>query len=289
MNIDHRLREMTMTVWWNLFLLTAGGTLFAFGMKAIAVPHAFISGGIFGTGMYIYYGTGMFTPAVWYMLLNLPIFIVGWLFVSRRFFLYSVYGTLVTTIAAQFITMKVNIHDPLLAAVAAGTVCGAGLGIVLRSMGSEGGLTIISITLHQRWNIRVGQFSFLYNFVLFMFGLLTLETDIVLYSVILVYTYSTVMDYVHALFNQRKMVIIISDCAECIAKDVMEHLHRGATYLHGQGAFTGANKKVLLTVVQNIQLKRLEEAVFRIDPSAFMIIENTFNVLGTGFSRRKIY
>lgn len=286
---ERELRSVSMTVWWNLLLLTVGGTLFSLGMKSIAVPHGFISGGIFGTGMYVYYATGALSPALWYILLNLPIFVLGWLFVSRRFFLYSLYGTAVTTVAAQFITWQANISDPLLAAVAAGTICGAGLGVVLRSLGSEGGLTIIAIVLHQRWGMRVGQVSFIYNFGLFMVGLLTLNVDTVLYSVILVYTYSQIMDYVHSLFNQRKMVFIISECAECIAEDVMHHLHRGATFLQGKGAFTGSEKQVLLTVVQNFQLKRLEETVFRIDPNAFMIVENTFNVLGTGFSQRKVY
>lgn len=286
---ERELRQVTMSVWWNLVLLTIGGTLFSLGMKSIAVPHGFISGGFFGTGMYIYYATGTLSPALWYVLLNLPVFVLGWLFVSRRFFLYSLYGTAVTTITAQCVTWQAHIANPLLAAVAAGTVCGAGLGIVLRSLGSEGGMTIIGIMLHQRWNIRVGQVSFLYNFALFMVGLLTLDVDMVLYSIILVYTYTQVMEYVHSLFNQRKMVLIISEFSERIAGDILQHLHRGATFLEGKGAFTGKDKKVLLTVVQNYQLKRLEDTVFRNDPHAFMIVENTFNVLGTGFSKRKIY
>lgn len=287
--LAQRMRDVTMTIPWNLFLLTVGGVLFSLGLKSIAVPHEFISGGVFGTGLYIYYSTGLFTPAVWYVLLNLPIFVVGWLFVSRRFFFYSLYGTAVTTLASQYITFQSSVSDPLLAAVAAGSVCGAGLGIVLRSLGSEGGLTVISIILHQRWNIRVGQFGFAYNFVLFMFGLATMDTDRVLYSVIMVYTYSMVMDYVHSLFNQRKLVFIISDRVEAIGNDVLDKLHRGVTYLEGQGAFTGREKRVALIVVPNIQLKRLEEVVYNVDPDAFMIIENTFNVLGSGFSRRKVY
>lgn len=91
--LARRMRDVTMTVPWNLFLLTVGGVLFSLGLKSIAMPHAFISGGVFGTGLYIYYATGLFTPAVWYVLLNLPIFVVGWLCVSRRFFFYSLYGT----------------------------------------------------------------------------------------------------------------------------------------------------------------------------------------------------
>jgi uncharacterized membrane-anchored protein YitT (DUF2179 family) len=66
-------------------------------------------------------------------------------------------------------------------------------------------------------------------------------------------------------------------------------LRRGATFLHGQGAYTGAAKKIIMTVVNNYEVKRLEEAVFTVDNSALMITENTFNVIGKGFSNRKIY
>jgi uncharacterized membrane-anchored protein YitT (DUF2179 family) len=85
------------------------------------------------------------------------------------------------------------------------------------------------------------------------------------------------------------MVIVITDHAESIADAVMDKLHRGITYLYGQGAFTGKRKKIILTVVNNLQLKRLEETVFGIDPDAFFITESTFSVIGKGFSRRKVY
>lgn len=286
---SNRMRDISMSIPWNLFLLTLGGILFALGMKSIAMPHAFLAGGLFGTGQYIFYMTDTFSTAAWYVLLNIPIFIIGWLFVSRRFFCYSLYGMLVTTLATQYIPIVWPIQDPLLAAVASGVVCGAGLGIVLHSLGSDGGLTIIAIILHQRWSVRIGQFNTLFNFFLFGIGLLTMQPDQVIYSIIMVFTYSTVADNVHSMFNQRKMVIIISSEPEQISKDILVKLHRGVTFLHGEGAFTGNPKKVILTIVPTLQIKKLEEIVFGCDPNAFVIIENTFNVLGTGFSRRKVY
>jgi uncharacterized membrane-anchored protein YitT (DUF2179 family) len=85
------------------------------------------------------------------------------------------------------------------------------------------------------------------------------------------------------------MVMIVSEKSDVIAASVNQKLNRGATLLAGKGAFTGKQKQVIMTVVNNYQLKRLEETVFTIDPEAFMITENTFNVLGKGFSRRKVY
>ena len=91
------------------------------------------------------------------------------------------------------------------------------------------------------------------------------------------------------LFNQRKMILIISKDLPAIADDIMKKLQRGATFLKGRGAYTGEDKEVLLTVANTYQIKRIEEIAFSIDPDAFMITENTFNVLGRGFSRRKVY
>jgi uncharacterized membrane-anchored protein YitT (DUF2179 family) len=91
------------------------------------------------------------------------------------------------------------------------------------------------------------------------------------------------------MFNQRKLVIVISDKSDAIAQGVIKKLQRGVTLLYGRGGYSGRPKKVLLTVVNNYQLKRLEEAVFSIDSQAFFITENTFNVIGKGFSRRKVY
>jgi uncharacterized membrane-anchored protein YitT (DUF2179 family) len=91
------------------------------------------------------------------------------------------------------------------------------------------------------------------------------------------------------MFSQRKMVIIVSDNSEPIAEAILKKLQRGSTFLFGRGAYTGRHKKVIMTVVNNYQLKRLEEAVFTIDPDAFFITGNTFNVIGKGFSRRKLY
>jgi uncharacterized membrane-anchored protein YitT (DUF2179 family) len=91
-----------------------------------------------------------------------------------------------------------------------------------------------------------------------------------------------------AISNQRKWCSS-SPINDRIAREIHTRLNRGVTFLDGSGAYTGKAKKIILTVVHNYQLKRVEEAALSIDPNAFMITENTFNVLGRGFSRRKVY
>lgn len=283
------IRRITMSIPWNIFLLTVGGICFSFGLKAFAVPHEFISGGLFGAAMLLYYETNLLSLAIWYVLFNIPVLLLGWHFLSKRFFFYSLYGMLVTSLAAQLITYHAPLEDSLLAAVAAGSICGVGLAIMLRSLGSDGGLTIVSIVLHQKYNLKVGGFSFAFNLVLFLVALASMPLDKILYSIVVVYIYSGILDYSMNIVNQRKMAIIISDISEQIAEAILERLHRGVTYLYAKGAYTNQERYVIMTIVQNYQLKRLEEIVYSIDPKAFLIIENTYNVIGRGFAERKRY
>ena len=274
---------------WNLILIAGGGLLLAIGIKSIAIPHGFITGGFSGLSLLIYYIFGGLSPGIWYLVLNIPLFIIGWIWLSRRFVFYSLFGMLVVTFALDWISFQIPIQDPLLAALAAGSIIGAGAGIYLHSLGSAGGSDIIAIILNQKLNVQIGRFFFFFNLVLFSLSFHTLEIDLILYSLVLTFIVSQVTDYFLSVFNQRKMVLIISEMSDGIADAILNKLGRGATFLKGQGAYSGKDKKVVMTVVNNYQLKRLEAVVFGIDTSAFFITENTFSVLGPGFSRRKMY
>jgi uncharacterized membrane-anchored protein YitT (DUF2179 family) len=277
------------SVLWNLFLISTGSVIFAIGLKSIAIPHGFITGGISGLSLLFYYVSGYLSPGLWYMLVNIPIFLIGWIYVSRRFFLYSLYGMTALSLAIDLVGFSLPIKEPMLAVLAGGTIMGAGSGIILHSLGSGGGLDIVGIILNQKLNLRMGTFYFSFNILLFAFSFGFLDADMVLYSLFMSFISSQTLEYVLAIFNQRKMVFIISDHNEEIAGDIHARLNRGVTYLDGSGGYTGKAKKIILTVVHNYQLKRLEELTLTIDPEAFIITENTFNVLGRGFSKRKVY
>jgi uncharacterized membrane-anchored protein YitT (DUF2179 family) len=284
-----KFQNITYSVPWNLFLITVGSVILAVGLKSIIIPHGMITGGISGLSILLLYYSGVLTPGLWFLILNIPIFVIGWKFISKRFLYYSLFGTIVLTISIDLANFKIEIADPWLAALAGGILFGAGAGIVFRSLGSSGGNDIISILLNQKLGIRIGTYNFVFSFVLFLFSFGTMETDLILYSMATSYIASQVMESCMTLFNQRKMVIIISEKSRPIADEIIKKINRGATFLKGEGAYTGASKDIILTVVNTFQIKRIEEVVFNIDPDAFLITENTFNVLGKGFSKRKVY
>ena len=277
------------SVLWNLILISAGSVVFGIGLKSIAIPHGFITGGISGLTLLVYYVSGILSPGLWYLLVNIPIFMIGWIHISRRFFLYSLYGMAFLSASIDLIGFTLPIKEPMLAVLAGGVLMGAGSGMILQSLGSAGGLDIIGIILNQKYSLRLGTFYFGFNVVLFAFSFGALDADLVLYSLFMSFISSQTLDYVMGFSNQRKLVFIISDLNDRIAKEIHTRLNRGVTFLSGSGAYTGKAKNIILTVVHNYQLKRLEEAALTIDPEAFVITENTFNVLGRGFSRRKVY
>lgn len=231
--------QVISSVLWNLLLITAGAVVFGIGLKAIAIPHGFVTGGISGLSLLLYYVGGFMSLGLWYLIVNIPIFLIGWIYVSKRFFFYSLYGMATISLSIELIEFTFPIHEDILAVLAGGILMGSGTGIVLHSLGSSGGLDIVAIILNQKFNVRMGSFFLAFNMVLFSFSFGFLETDLVLYSIFMSFIASQTMDYALTIFNQRKMVLIISDLNERIAKEIQTRLRRGVTFLSGTGAYSG--------------------------------------------------
>ncbi|MGL1930985.1 MAG: YitT family protein [Desulfotalea sp.] len=288
-NKKEKLLNVRFSIPWNLFLITVGSVILITGINGIILHHTFIPGGLYGVCLLLYYKIPALSPSAWYLLLNIPLLILGWIMLSRRFVLYSMYAVAVMTVAAELITIDFGITEQLYAAIAAGAICGTGTGIILRTLGSSGGSDVVAIILNQKFNIGVGKTFLIFNLILFSFVATTYSADILIASIILTIVTSSALDYLLTAFNQRKVVYVISDESKVIAKDILEHMKIGATFIKGQGAYSGKEKEILMTITNNIQLKRLEELVFNVDPDALFIVENSYDVIGSSFRNRKIY
>ncbi len=284
-----RLRTLTFGVPWNLMLLTFGSFLIAFSVKAVAVPHGLLTGGMSGIGLLFYYAFGGLSAGQWYLLLNLPVFVLGWVFVSRRFFFYSLYGMVAVSIFIDLIQYTMPIQDIWLAVLTGGGIMGAGVGVALRSLGSTGGSDILAVICKEKLNMSMGAFEFWFNLIGFVGGFAFLAMDVVLYSIAMTFVIAVAIEYVMGMGSERKMVIVVSDHSDDIRRGILDKLDRGVTMLKGTGGWSGDPKEVVLTMISSMQLKRLEELVYTIDPDAFFIMGSGFHVLGQGFSSRKTY
>lgn len=281
--------KLAQAVWWNVLLLTIGGSLYAACLQCLLPQHSFLAGGVMGAALLADNATGLLNVSIWYLVFSVPLYFMGWFFVSRHFLLYSLYGTMVTTLVGMYLDhvgYVIPVANELYAAVLGGVMLGAGGGIMLRSLGSGGGIDIISVILRNRWNISIGQFSLCVNLGIFCLGLfMGYDLDKVLASVIMIFINSCVVDYVLGMFNNRKLVLIISDRGEEISEAIMVSERFGVTLIRGKGAYSGTDKDILLTVTNNMALRHLETLVFSVDPKALFIVENTFNVAGGQFRR----
>ncbi len=281
--------DLTVSVPWNLLLITIGSTVFSLGVNGVVMHNDFITSGIYGLAILTQHKSGLLSPPLWYFIFNIPLFTLGWFFLSRRFFFYSLYGVVLVTLLTKFLSIDFRIDEQIYAAIAGGVLCGGGAGITLRSLGSGGGLDIIAILLNSRYNIGVGKVGLGANIILFSLAFTTYTPDSVIASLILVFITSITTEKVISLFNQRKVVYIISDHHEKIFAYFKDELHQGATYIKAKGAFSGKDKFIIMAITNNLQLKKLESAVFQADEQALFIVENSFNVIGSNFGRRKIY
>ena len=169
-----------------------------------------------------------------------------------------------------------------------GLISGAGAGIVIKNRGSLGGTDIISLLINKFFSFNVGGITAAFNFVILGVAAVLLN-EAAMFSMVGIYVSSKVVDAIQAGFNHKKTVIIVSDLSDEIAQELFDNLQRGITFLHGEGAYTRQDKKLIYTVVRTMELSKVREVVQKVDPKAFMSIIDTREVEGKGFSVEDIF
>ena len=267
-------------VLWNLALIYLGSALCSVAINGILIPQQFYGAGFTGVSLLIHYLFPSWPVAVLFFILNIPIFALGWMYVGRRFFLYSIAGMFIFSAALQWIQILLPVYDKMLSALLAGIITGAGSGIILRSLGSAGGLDILSVIFLKRFSIRLGTTILAFNSILLGAGAILFSLDGALYTLIYIFVCSYVVNLVVTGLSQRKAVFIISAQWEGISHEIMEKIQRGVTIMKGQGAYTGKDEQILYTVISFRELPQLKQLIRSIDPDAFVVVTDTLEVMG---------
>lgn len=269
-------------------LATIGGsTVFALGFSLFLLPNDLNPGGISGLALIVTELTGVGSVGLYSIVINLPLFILGGMKIGKQFFTGSLLGMLLSSLLIDvFALIPMPETEPLIGVLYGGVVCGLGLGTVFVSGTSTGGSDILVRLLKLRYrNVPIGQISMCFDaVVVILTGLVFRDVSRALYTGVTVFLCGKVVDAVVYGFDYSKVALIISPEYEKIARELAEKLDRGATFLHAEGSYSRKQTQVVLVAVKRQQMAQLKELVSRIDPGAFVILQDAHQVLGDGFS-----
>ncbi|MFZ5775192.1 MAG: YitT family protein [Thermodesulfobacteriota bacterium] len=264
---------------WNLLLLATGSALSALAVNGILIPQHFVTSGIKGLALIIHRGLPEINIGVVLLLLNVPLFLLAWMNVGRRFFFYSLIGVFFLTAALVLVRMEIPIRDKVLSALLAGLLNGTGIGITLRSLGSFGGMEILSVMVLRRFAIGLGPTTMAVNAVVLVLVGFLYSLEALLYSLIVIYVTSRMMDLVVTGLSQRKAVFIISSKWEEIAAELLKDIRHGVTLIRGEGGYSREQEHILYTVISFQELGQLKRLIRHIDRNAFVVVSDTQEVM----------
>lgn len=275
----------------NLLAILAGNTIYSLGIVAFLLPNGLITGGSTGLALCVqnYFGVPIPTFA---FIFNAAMFILGALILGKKFALTtlvsSFYYPIILGVMQKVPGLDNVTDDPMLATICAGILIGAGIGIVIRVGASTGGVDIPPLILNHYFGIPISITLYLFDFVILLLQMTFSDVEESIYGILLVVIYTFVLDKVLTLGLAQTQVKIISKKYEEINNAINSKLDRGSTFIQAETGFLRRERPIVLTVISNRELIRLNKLVMDIDPNAFMIICKVNEVKGKGFSLPKV-
>nr|WP_132002606.1 YitT family protein [Mesobacillus foraminis] len=273
----------------RIFFIVFGAILMGVGIEEFLVPNRILDGGIVGVSIILAHLTG-WRLGLFIFLLNIPFFFIGYKQIGKTFALSTLLGITVLSLTTTLLhDVPVFTEDLLLATVFGGIVLGTGVGIVIRYGGSLDGTEIMAILANKKLPFSVGEIIMFFNIFIFGTAGFVFGWDRAMYSILAYFIAFKMIDIVIAGLDESKSAWIISDYASDIGEAILARLGRGVTYLQGEGAYTGDNKKVIFCVITRLEEAKLKSIVEEHDPTAFLAFANISEVRGGRFKKRDIH
>ena len=272
----------------NLLGIAVGSALFALGFALFLEPNQIHAGGVSGLSLLIAAALGRGSVGLISLIINIPLFILGYRHIGRRFFYGSLLGMALSSVLIDvFAAIPMVDTEPLVSVLFGGALCGFGLGLVFHAGASTGGTDIAGRLLKRKFrSFSMGRLMMSMDLVtVVLTAVVFRDVNKALYSALTLYVTSKVMDSVLYSFDYSRVALIVTDEYEAVARAVDEKLDRGVTFLRAQGYYTRQDKFVLLCAIKKQQLPELKDLVAELDPNAFVILQDAHQVLGDGFKR----
>lgn len=272
----------------NLFFIILGAAIYSFGIVHFNMQNQLAEGGVTGITLLLYF-IFQINPAISNLVLNIPVFFIGWKLLGRNTFIYTIIGTVFVSIFLEiFQRYQIIIpleNDLIVAALFAGVFIGVGLGIIFRYGGTTGGVDIIARIAHKFFGFAIGKTMFFFDALVITLSLLTyLEPIRGMYTLVAVYIGAKVIDLILEGAYSARGAMVISDRYQEIGEKIINELERGITILDGRGFYSRESKKVLYCVVSKNEIVSLKNLITSVDPHAFVSISIVHDVLGEGFT-----
>lgn len=263
--------------------IAIGAIIAAFGVQGFIVPSGLGGGGAGGIALLLYY-TFKLPIGLMTLVINIPLFVLGWREVNKKFVFKTIWGLVIFSTALDLLkgVQPIAIDDIFLGALYGGVISGISSSIIFHFGGSLGGTDILSKVIQRKYGVPMGTSALAINSVIILISGVILGPKVALYTLVTMFVYGRVLDLIQS-GVPLKSVTIISDQSEALVDRIMVDLGRGATFLHGRGAYSCEPKDVIICVVSLPEIGRLKQAVREVDPLAFMIVQNAGEVLGRGF------
>lgn len=276
----------------NVLLVLLGNTLYALGVTLFILPSGLITGGTTGLALVFEHAFGL--PITWFVSgFNLVMFLLGALVLGKRFAVTTLISTfyypVILGVFQAVLPAGGATTDRLLATVYAGLLIGVSIGIVIRAGASTGGMDIPPLVLHKQWGLSVSGTMYAFDFAILISQMLFADREQVLYGILLVLIYTMVLDKVLLLGQSKTQVKIISKEYERINEQIIQQLDRGSTLVQAQTGYCREEVPIVLSVISNRELPKLNQLVNQVDPKAFLVISRVNEVRGRGFSMGKVY
>jgi uncharacterized membrane-anchored protein YitT (DUF2179 family) len=258
--------------------IIAGSVLIGFAYNWFLIPHKVLSSGISGIAMII----GILTPAstgTMNFLLNLPLLIIGFMKLGKRFVLHTLLSVVALSIALYVIPLRAVSTDPILSAVFGGVLTGIGVGFVFRQSASTGGFDIIAMLLTHKKEFPLGAILSAMNAVVVFVSGFFVNWDAALYTMLSIFVTGKVVDAIHTRHIKLTLTIITRKGEE-MKQQLLTNLVRGVTLMNGEGAYSREDRKILMTVISRYELANLKQLIQSVDPEAFVNITETVEVMG---------
>jgi len=288
-NVISHHKQTPLEIARRIIFIIVGAVLVGVALEIFLVNNYIIDGGVTGISIMTSYLSGV-PIGVFLFILNLPFLILGYRTIGKTFALSTLLGVIVLSVATTLLhDVSPFTRDTFLAAVFGGIFLGAGTGIVIRAGGSLDGTEIVAILINRKTPFSVGETVMFINFFILGSAGFVYSWDRAMFSLIAYYIAFKVIDLTLEGFDESKSCWIISDHYKDIGDAIFARLGRGITLLHGEGGYSGDQKKVIFCVITRLEEAKLKSIVSELDPSAFLAVGNIHDVKGGRFKKKDIH